>query len=251
VQGGKRLLWEPFVLQQQGERPTRPVSKPLPTITTAGAQALVEPFLVPLYVERQGQEPRVHGVGQPVPIPATGGRKFAVVTPVILPPLGIGRGNAPRSVEEPCPTILASRGGGAVVQPLIVQLNHGAADKRSHSVDAPMPTITGADAWGIVQSYLVKFYGDPRSQNQSVSEPLHTVTAKDRFGLVEPGATRYGLDIRFRMLRPHELAAAMGFPRDHKFAGNRGEQVKQVGNAVAVRTARALLRAILDRRKER
>jgi hypothetical protein len=39
------------------------------------------------------------------------------------------------------------------------------------------------------------------------------VTTKDRFALVEPlvidGKT---LDIRFRMLKPHELSAAMGFP---------------------------------------
>ena len=41
---------------------------------------------------------------------------------------------------------------------------------------------------------------------------LDTITTKDRFGLVEPcsdGETVY--DIRFRMLQPHELAAAMSF----------------------------------------
>jgi DNA (cytosine-5)-methyltransferase 1 len=136
-------------------------------------------------------------------------------------------------------------------KPLLVPIYGEREWGRIHGVDRPDPTITGADVFAPVDQHIVKFYGDPKTQHQSVREPLHTVTAKDRFGLVELGATRYGLDIRFRMLQPHELAAAMGFPNGYKFAGNRVERVKQIGNAVAVRTARALLRAILDRRKER
>jgi DNA (cytosine-5)-methyltransferase 1 len=48
------------------------------------------------------------------------------------------------------------------------------------------------------------------------------------------------------MLQPHELAVAMGFPRGYKFAGNKGEVVKQIGNAVAVNMARALCEAIIQ-----
>jgi len=53
------------------------------------------------------------------------------------------------------------------------------------------------------------------------------------------------LDIRFRMLKKHELAAAMSFPDGYEFAGNEGDAVKQIGNAVAVKTAKALLKTIL------
>ncbi len=53
------------------------------------------------------------------------------------------------------------------------------------------------------------------------------------------------LDIRFRMLQPHELAAAMGFPAHYHFTGNREAQVKQIGNAVPVRTAAALCRELI------
>ncbi len=38
---------------------------------------------------------------------------------------------------------------------------------------------------------------------------------------------------------PAELARAMGF-EEYEFTGSREEQVKQIGNAVSVRTARAL-----------
>lgn len=47
------------------------------------------------------------------------------------------------------------------------------------------------------------------------------------------------------MLQPHELAAAMSFPPGYEFTGNKGETVKQIGNAVLVRTAQALCRAAI------
>lgn len=43
----------------------------------------------------------------------------------------------------------------------------------------------------------------------------------------------------------HELAAAMSFPKDYKFSGNRGDQVKQIGNAVPVQLARACAVSLL------
>jgi DNA (cytosine-5)-methyltransferase 1 len=63
--------------------------------------------------------------------------------------------------------------------------------------------------------------------------------------LGEDGQT-YLLDIRFRMLTPKELARAMSFPDDYKFAGNREKVVKQIGNAVAVNVAKALCKSLLD-----
>jgi DNA (cytosine-5)-methyltransferase 1 len=54
------------------------------------------------------------------------------------------------------------------------------------------------------------------------------------------------MDIHFRMLQPHELAAAMGFPKTYHFVGNREQKVKQIGNAVAVGLARALCSTILS-----
>lgn len=74
-----------------------------------------------------------------------------------------------------------------------------------------------------------------------MTEPFDTITAKDRFALVEPGK----MDILFRMLQPHELAAAMGFD-GYQFAGTKTDQVRQIGNAVSVRTAKALCGSVMD-----
>ena len=66
-----------------------------------------------------------------------------------------------------------------------------------------------------------------------------------RGGAGGAGAPPLRLDIRFRMLMPSELALAMGFPAGYVFKGNRGDVVRQVGNAVEVLTAEALCLAAL------
>jgi DNA (cytosine-5)-methyltransferase 1 len=102
---------------------------------------------------------------------------------------------------------------------------------------------------GIASPYLVQYNGS--SDVVSVENPLPTQTGTDRFGLVEPLVFQgqdgkvYMLDILFRMLQPRELARAMSFPEDYQFQGTREEVVKQIGNAVPVRTAKALCEALL------
>ena len=80
---------------------------------------------------------------------------------------------------------------------------------------------------------------------------MPTITSRDRFALVQPVVNGYTLDVRFRMLQPHELAAAMSFPAGYSFAGNKGDTIRQIGNAVDCRMAEALCGAILDARKSK
>lgn len=76
--------------------------------------------------------------------------------------------------------------------------------------------------------------------------PLNTITTKDNhmaaFPVLEDGRV---IDIRIRMLKPEELAAAHSFPADYILTGNRGEKVKQIGNSVPVMTAAAMCYADL------
>lgn len=273
---------EPFLVILQNNNVAKSVDGPVPTITAQGNKVgLAQPFLVPFYGEREGQKPRTHNVKAPLPT-APASSKFGLVQPFILPLLGIGRGNVPRSINDPIPTILASRGGGclvepfvlqqqscgaprstkqplptiatkgaqALVEPFIVVVNHGknkgkrrGNSSRTHSVGKPMKTITKPNGFALVQPMLLKY--NRTGGVRSTGKPLDTVTSKDRFGLIEPGATAVGLDIRFRMLQPHELASAMGFPKKYKFEGNRADQVKQIGNAVCVNLSKALCRELL------
>lgn len=76
---------------------------------------------------------------------------------------------------------------------------------------------------------------------------MSTITTKDRFGLAIPDSRI--CDIGFRMLQPHELAAATGFPSGYQFTGTKAEVVKQIGNAVPPVFAEKLFSSYVDKEK--
>jgi DNA (cytosine-5)-methyltransferase 1 len=78
-----------------------------------------------------------------------------------------------------------------------------------------------------------------------IDQPAPTIAATGHVDLVEATPT---YDILFRMLEPHELAAAMGFNTDevtYEFAGTKTEKIKQIGNAVSVSKMKACVGAIM------
>lgn len=204
----------------------------------------LKPFIVP---QLTGGAPR--SVDDPLPTLTTTSRGVGLVQPYLLQLTHGGRVLDP---NRPMPTITcAKRGEIGVLEPFIVSMRgNGPLPHRSKSLNDPVPCITaGGRHTALVQPYVIPFYG--QTYPDSLDDPLSTVTTKSRFSLVEPMAALsgdyIGLDIHFRMLQPHELAAAMGFPYGYIIKGNQEDQVKQVGNAVEVRTARALAGAILSR----
>lgn len=118
--------------------------------------------------------------------------------------------------------------------------------------DEPLHTITTSPGhFGEVRAFLMKYYGT--GSGQGINEPLGTVTTRDRFGLVTIHGQDYQIaDIGMRMLEPHELYAAQGFPRyyiiDRDIEGkklSKATQVAMCGNSVPPVFAEALTRANL------
>ncbi len=262
--GGGSFLVQPclesFMLGQQSGGAPRPTDQPAPTIATDGAISLIQPqvsifkgrsvargvdqplpgltaqrhlgLVEPVITQYNGQS-EAHPADDPLGTITTKPR-FGLATPFLVPQFGERPGQSPRAhdIEEPTPAI-TSHGAGALVNPSIIQVNHG---------DDPGP-----------------------SRIQAVSDPLPTLTAHRHLGLVEPSLESPGdeldprrlvfingepylLDIRFRMLRNAELARAMGFSdkdTEYEFAGTVAEVTKQIGNAVPVNLACALVKAIL------
>ncbi|MFH5779083.1 DNA cytosine methyltransferase [Heyndrickxia oleronia] len=120
-----------------------------------------------------------------------------------------------------------------------------------HTLNQPLGSITTVNKASLVTAFLIKYYGS--DLGQSLNEPLHTITTKDRFGLVTVHGELYRIiDIGFRMLQPHELYPAQGFPKayifDKDYKGNlikKTDQVAKCGNAVPPPFADALVRANL------
>ncbi len=227
----------PFLVMLYGTNDARSVDRPAPTITAGGNHiGLCSPFLI--HTNHTGGD-RTHDIDKPVPTVTCGHRgEMALIEPFLLQQQSCG---APRSVESPVPTI-ATKGAIALVEPFITIMK---GQSKVRDIDSPVPTITTNPHLYLCEPFITKYYGCGQGA-ASINRPLDTVTTKDRFGLVEPcsdGKEVY--DIRFRMLQPHELAAAMSFDGDYKFTGNKTDQIKQIGNAVPVRTAEALCRSLL------
>lgn len=120
-----------------------------------------------------------------------------------------------------------------------------------HKMDAPLGTVTTVDKSRLVMGFLLKYYGT--DIGQKCNAPLHTITTKDRFGLITIQGQNYRIiDIGMRMLQPHELFLAQGFPKDYiidrDYTGKKYAKAKQVarcGNAVPPPFAKHLVRANL------
>lgn len=238
----------PVVVANNTNNVARPVTAPVPTVTTGGRNMLVSPVLIQAgYGERAGQAPRVLDVNAPLGTVVAGGGKHALVAAWLAKHYGgvVGHG-----VDRPIGTVTAIDHHSLVAAHLTKF--HGSALAGS-PVDAPHPTITagggkGGGHAGLVAAFLTKFYSQG-GRSQAADRPLDTVVSKARFGLVtvdldgEPWAV---VDIGLRMLQPRELARAQGFADSYVLTGTKAQQIERIGNSVCPPVVEALVRAQFD-----
>lgn len=243
---------EPFLMPQRSDKnPSRTVSDPVPTVTTVPRMGVAEPMLSPYY----GQS-GCASIKKPLATVTTKAR-FGLVVPVTH----AGGHKRGRSVDAPLATITgAHRGELAVAEPSFVCGNRtGNAPK---SVDKPLPTTTTATGGGVFMAqpepFITGAFGERVGQTprtHDIKKPVPTICAKGRINMAAVAPVRgrrRKYDILFRMLEPSELARAMGFSdeeTDYEFTGTKTEITKQIGNAVPVATASALVGAFFRIKK--
>lgn len=239
-----------FVLGQQSGSVARDVCDPIPTIAGKGAIALTEAFVMGVGGPAGTGKPR--SAKQPLKTVLTENHHAVCETNAFIVPQF--NEATPKSVDQPVGTITTTSRGVRLVE-FLMSVNHGTdGSSGSHAsrckdLDTPVGTLTTKGTYALIQPHLVKY--NRTGKANSVDKPLDTVTTKDRFGLVQgilfdgQDGKQYLLDIRLRMLQPHELAEAQGFGAKYKFTGGRTVQVKQIGNAVPVNLAKALTAAIV------
>lgn len=222
-----------------------PANEPIRTIcaqTKGGHHALIAPSLV---VNTSGH----HGntVYKPLHTIATGGHHALVSAFLAKNYTGV----IGSQVSEPIHTI-TSKDHHSIVASHLVKLRN---NNIGHRADEPLHTITASGGhFAEVRAFLTAFYGNERD-GSSIDNPLRTIPTRDRFGLVTVGQQQYQIaDIGFRMLQPHELFKAQGFPESYIFSygidehGNtlkltKTEQTRMVGNSVPPQLSRALVLA--------
>jgi DNA (cytosine-5)-methyltransferase 1 len=181
-------------------------------------------------------------------VTAGGGGKSQLVAAFLAKHYGGNYTGSGAGLKEPVPTVTTADHNALVTSHLIKMRGTNIG----HPVTEPVHTITAEGLHiGEVRAFLLKYYG--ANIGQSCNEPMHTVTTKDRFGLITIHGEDYQIvDIGMRMLEPHELFAAQGFPSsyaiDIDYNGTRypkSEQVARCGNAVPPPFAKALVSANL------
>ena len=281
------------IKEKYGIRAVRPLAPKTMERIARGLKKFVlenpEPFIVPIgYGEREGQQSRIHDIEKPLPTIVSSGKHYLCepkLAPIIDKAYGGNYAGSGSRVDEPIDTITTVDHNRLVV-PTLIQYHSETAkgEVRGQTITDPIMTVDGSNRYGLVASFLSKFYKSGTGQDireplhtvttspghfgevraflikyygdctgQDIKKPLDTVTTKDRFGLVSIEGVDYQIvDIGLRMLEPRELYGCQGVPSDYIIdhdcdgkAISRSEQVKKCGNMVCPSIPAALVRADL------
>lgn len=194
-----------------GDSRPRGADEPTATITAKADTAVATAFLAKHYTGVVGSE-----LEQPIGT-VTSTDHHSLVTAHLTK---FRTGSTGSDMTDPMPTITAGpkeNPAGAphalgVVTSNLIKLR---GTSTAAGMDEPIGTISAqGQHHAEVRAFLLKYYGT--DQDPRLEEPLHTVTTKDRYGLVTIQGQDYEIvDIGLRMLAPHELYRAQGFPADY------------------------------------
>ncbi len=266
VAGGvKHALSSAVILPatHQGAVRVNDPGEPLPTVTAAnrGELMMASPVMIgaggPVYAGKPAP------ADQPVGTLMTQNHR-ALVTAFIEQANGGFNTTPAKGADEPLTTVTNTGSQQRLVTASLATLRRNCVGR---AVDEPVPTMTaGAEHHALVEyklspeheegalrvaAFLISYYG---TENISTCDsPAPTVTTKDRLGLVTvfvKGTPYVIVDICLRMLQPHELYRAQGFPASYiidKGADGKPftktEQVHMCGNSVSPPPMAALARA--------
>jgi DNA (cytosine-5)-methyltransferase 1 len=233
----------------RGDSAGRSVDEPVPTITSGAGAAR----------------------------PAGCAHALGIVTAFLEQAAGGPNSNTspPRAATDPVSTIV---GKGCTQRLVTAHLMHASTSNVNGGrgrPDLPLRTIlAGGEHNAVVEctlspeheegalrvaAFLVNYYGN--GQALDLREPTDTITTRDHLALVTVairGTPYVIVDIGLRMLKPHELFRAQGFPPDYIFDrtadGRRitnTTAVRMVGNSVSPPPLYAIARANLDTAAQR
>lgn len=224
------------IKEKYGIRAVRPLaSKTMERIARGIKKFVVDnanPFLIEIgYGESKGQKnPRAYSIEKPLHTIVAKDKNF-LVAPILTQYHSYEKdGLRGQGIENPIMTVDGSNRYGLVTSFLSKFYKTGIGQ----DIREPLGTVTanaGGGHFGEVRAFLIKYYGD--ATGQDIKSPLDTVTTKDRFGLVTIEGVDYQIvDIGLRMLEPRELYGCQGFPEDyiidHDYTGKTYPRSEQV-----------------------
>lgn len=276
----------PFIMSNNTGNAPHDVKEPLPTVTTGVRNFVCAPTLVQYHSEQSSKEVRGQTVN--VPLNTIDTRNRYGLSRAYLSKYFSGEKQAGAAMENPMPTVTGIDHNALVAVNLSCRYGNG-NDGRGSEMQKPMPTVTPTDHNYLMESHLCALRKN--MDCKSVEEPIPTITSKQHEALIKTylckidgaqdlgnwdkvrhllnsyagyniapdeilileinGAQYFISDIGMRMLKPHELMLAQGFPADYVLdiethIGKKystAKQIARMGNAVCPPVATALIRA--------
>jgi DNA (cytosine-5)-methyltransferase 1 len=258
-----------------GDSRPRGIDEPTATTTSKGDVAIATAFLEKSF---GGNESPGWPLDKPISTVTTQDHHRLITAHVTK----FRTGSTGSEMAEPLPTITAgpkeNPAGAAhalgVVTSNLVKLR---GTSTASATDEPIGTISAqGQHHAEVRAFLIKYYGNDKD-GVDLGAPLHTIPTHDRFGLVTIQGQDYQIvDIGLRMLAPHELYRAQGFPSTYvideipdpkllfvdgrqvdgdprllpRIALPKSSQVRMCGNSVCPTVAEALIRANFAHERE-
>ncbi|KJD20549.1 DNA methyltransferase [Vreelandella aquamarina] len=219
--------------------------EPLQTITAAPGYALVTPFITEC---ANASSQRNMAADEPLRTQCAQvkGGHFAVVSAFLAKHY---TGVVGADLRDPLPTVTTTD-HNALVSAFMINMK--GSQRSAKDAREPLTTICASTTHAyLTAAFLAPYYGSGET-GRDIRQPAPTVTTKDRLQLVTvmiDGEQYAIVDIGMRMLQPHELAKAQGFPDHYQFAEIDGKplakhkQVRLIGNSVCPPLARAIVEA--------
>jgi DNA (cytosine-5)-methyltransferase 1 len=206
------LIQPKYLVNYHHSSSTNDLKDPCPTLTCKDKLAIIQ---TEHFITRD-----FSGGGQLQSIEQPAGTIMAVpklnkvqCVPFVMP---TNFSNGPKSVDEPCPTVTASRKHHYLVNP-----SYGG---NPSSVDAPCPVIVAR------QDKSPLYFIEAETGNLIIPINEDDTPAMKK---IKEFMQMYGLiDIKMRMLKVPELLKIQGFPADYVLEGNQSDQKKFIGNSV-------------------
>lgn len=189
VSSGKHYLCEPYLAQCKFDNEAQDIKKPIGTLTTVGSHMLVEPKIAPIIDKAYGGNYQGAGSEADKPIDTiTTVDHNRLVEATLMPFMGVNTTNHPGGkADEPLHTITTG-GQNCLITPTLIQYHSETSSKdvRGQSIEEPIMTVDGSNRYGLVTSFIQKYYGGTyKGCGSAMEEPLHTITTMERNALCE------------------------------------------------------------------
>ena len=174
------------IKRKYGIRAVRPLAQKTMDRIARGLKKFVldnpEPFIIQC---NHGGERRQNDIKEPLPT-ITGKHGYGIVEPKIVPYMGTNTTNHPGgNCKSPIHTITTGN-QQCLISPTLIQY-HSETSKdevRGQSIEDPIMTVDGSNRYGLVTSFLHKYYdGGYTGAGDTVENPLPTVTSWDHNSL--------------------------------------------------------------------